>query len=119
MQTLDTKYVVDSFYSIGKIHTHQTIKELEKLGRDRDIKVNPNIGIMVPFMHYLINDMLRELKVRLPEMSPIQIAYICKGITNLKKLLNQNNMKEEKEYLLVILGLLVAILKELEEIVMD
>jgi hypothetical protein len=41
------------------------------LGREIDIKINSNVGIMVPFMHYLIRDMLREIKTRKRDLSPI------------------------------------------------
>jgi hypothetical protein len=61
---------------------------LEKLGREIDTKVSPDKGIMVPFMHYLIRDFIGEIKERLPDLMPIQVAYVCKGIINMKKLLN-------------------------------
>jgi hypothetical protein len=39
--------------------------------------------------------MMRESKERIKELQPVQVAYVCKGITNLRKLMDEKNSETE------------------------
>lgn len=42
-------------------------------------------------MPYFIKDMMRECAQRINELSPIQVAYLSKGLIGLRKLIDDKN----------------------------
>lgn len=70
--------MVDTLFSIGKIYKKQTLASIEALPHGR-------------VFHYLMRDSLQSIQERIPDLQPIEVAYLCKGLTNLRKIHNGRN----------------------------
>lgn len=49
------------------------------------------------YFQYLVKDLLRDQCQRVTDLSPIQVAYLSKGVSHLRKLLNPVNAEFEIE----------------------
>ena len=87
LELLDNKQAVDTLYSVARLHKGTKFADLQK----------DNINF-AKYITYFIKDMLKDQSERIPELSSIQVAYLTKGLTNLKKMLNDSN----KDYELVL-----------------
>ncbi|CDW74365.1 UNKNOWN [Stylonychia lemnae] len=86
IELLDNKQLVDTIFSIGKLHKRQTLKEIET-----------DVPQFYQFFNYFVRDMLKEAKDRINELQTVQVAYLAKGVENMRKILNDNNKILEKE----------------------
>jgi len=71
---------VDTVFSLGKLHRYQNPNEAAK------------------FMTYLIGDLLKEMNSRVESLDDhLELAYLVKGITNLKDFINSNDSTKQYE----------------------
>lgn len=47
------------------------------------------------YFTYFIKDMMKESKERIKELQPIQVAYLSKALTNLRKVFDDKNSETE------------------------
>ena len=84
LELLDNKQAVDTLFSIGKLHKHQPAKELST--------EHPEF---LRYFEYFLKDLMKDQEQRVPELQQIQVAYLCKGLTSLRKVLTPKNQEEE------------------------
>ena len=86
---LDNKQLIDTIFSLGRLHKRQDKASLEKYG---DAK----------FFNYLFQDFLDQLigdenASRVEEMRALELSYLVKGLENLSKFFEKENKLREKE----------------------
>eukprot|EP00347_Sterkiella_histriomuscorum_P004264 403361113 len=84
LDMLDNKQSVDTIFSLGKLHKGMNLQEIET-GAPGFYK----------FFNYFIRDLFQDVESRIKELSPIQVAYLTKGISDLKKVQNPQNQELE------------------------
>jgi len=68
---MSTKNLIDTLFSLGKLHqSHKNIEDLDKYGDNK-------------FFQHLFRKSISELLHR--EMSPIEMAYLTKGLITLRR----------------------------------
>ena len=86
VEFLDSKQLVDTVFSIGKLHKHHSNAQM--------VKEFPGFA---PYFPYFLKDMMSESAARMKELSPVQVAYLSKGLTGVRKLINEINSTAESE----------------------
>lgn len=82
---LDNRFLVDTIFSIGKLHKAQISEEVAAESR------------LFPFIYYFIDEMLDQAVLRVEELEPLEIAYLLKGLTNLHSTVVSSDLVTEKE----------------------
>jgi hypothetical protein len=86
VEFLDNKQLVDTLFSIGKLHKHHSNAQLNKEYPD-----------FARYFQFFIKDMMRESTSRMKELSAVQVAYLSKGLIGVRKLVNEKNSITEAE----------------------
>lgn len=86
LEFLDNKQVVDTLYAVGRLHKGQKVKEMQQ-----------NHPEFQRYFTYFLKDMMKETKTRINDLAPVQIAYICKGLSDARKLFDEKNLMTESE----------------------
>ena len=76
--------MVDTLYSVGRLHKGMTSQHLKA-----------NFPDFQRYFTYFIKDMMKESKERIKELQPIQVAYLSKALTNLRKVFDDKNSETE------------------------
>ena len=78
LEVLDNKTLVDTVYSLGRLHNHQDQERLNAYG---DFK----------FFQHLFEESLQEITARLDQLTIMQLTYLSKGLVNLRHLFSAEN----------------------------
>jgi hypothetical protein len=84
LELLDNKQSVDTIFSLGKLHKHMSAAELQEKHPD-----------FIKYFEYFVRDILSDSVQRIPELQSIHIAYLSKGLTDLRKVLTTLNSETE------------------------
>ena len=85
MEELDNRQLVDTLFSLGKLHKDRIPVEVAEESR------------LFPFFYYLVGDFLEQAGNRVHELDPLEIAYLLKGLTNLHDTVKSDETVEKKE----------------------
>ena len=85
MADLDNRQLVDTLFSVGKLHKHPIPPEIAEESR------------LFPFFNHLVGDFLEQATSRVTELGPQEIAYFLKGVTHLHKVVGSEPDLVEKE----------------------
>jgi hypothetical protein len=85
LQDLSNRQLVDTVFAIGKLHQSQTPSDFE-----------PD-SVLMPFLVYTIGDMVKEAITRVDSLGGLELAYLAKGLGNLRPLIQSNEKTTEFE----------------------
>ena len=85
LNQLDNRQIVDTLFSVGKIHKAKISPELAEESR------------LFPFLYYFVGDFLTEAKERVTKLEASEIAYFLKGVTNLHSVIASDEKLVAKE----------------------
>ncbi len=84
LDLIDNKMLVDTIYAVGRLHRETSFAQL-----------NTEYPEFAKYYQYFIKDMLREVSTRIDDLSHMHIAYLSKGLTDLRKQLSLVNTDQE------------------------
>ena len=92
LEHLDNRQLVDTVYSLGKLHQFKGPASLyiEKANKDWHNK-------LFPFFNHLLNDFLDQAKVRVADLKQSEIAFLAKGLISMRKLIYHDPVTTQKE----------------------
>ena len=82
---LDNRQVVDTLFSVGKLHKAKLSAEIALETR------------LFPFFYHFVGDFLDQAQNRVTELEASEIAYLLKGVSNLHSVIKSDEALSKKE----------------------